>query len=89
MVAIPEKPSAQVITPDGLIVPAPGGDTDQVRTVWFDALVTYVVVVVLSVNWHTGSAPADTVMAVGGVTEGFTVILKVIGDPSQSTPPAE
>jgi hypothetical protein len=77
MVAIPEKPSAQVIIPDGLIVPAPGGDTDQVRPVWFDALVTYVVVVVLSVNWHTGSVPADRVMAVGAPTEGRIITCTV------------
>jgi hypothetical protein len=51
MVAIPEKPLAQVIKPlVAFIVPAPTGDTDQLNPVLLLAVVANVVVVEPLVN---------------------------------------
>ena len=46
IVAVPEKPSVHVITPVvAFMVPAPAGETDQLKPVLFSAVVVYVAVV--------------------------------------------
>ena len=47
------------------MLPADGLLTDQLNPVLPVAVVVYVVVVVPLVNWHEGSVPAETAMAVG------------------------
>jgi hypothetical protein len=53
----------------------------QLNPVLFVAVVAYVVVVLPLVNWHEGSTPAETVIAVGVPTVGVTVtVLVTIAD---------
>jgi hypothetical protein len=71
---VPENPFVQVIIPVvAPMLPAKPLLRLQLNPVLLVAVVAYVVVVVPLVNWHVGSVPADTVIAVGVPTVGATV----------------
>jgi hypothetical protein len=78
MSTVPENPLAQVIIPVvAPILPAKPLLRLQLNPVLLVAVVAYVVVVVPLINWHTGSVPAEIVIAVGVPTVGVIVTVLI------------